>query len=95
MHNNNALLSYFNILLVIKMSYKIDKSHIIMEVDLNEIKINVRSLLTSSQKPLSILQLQRDYLEQEGCNLPYRSLGFSSIIELLQNITDVVTVRLK
>ncbi|XP_022167875.1 putative uncharacterized protein DDB_G0277255 isoform X2 [Myzus persicae] len=63
-----------------------------MAVDLNEVKINVRSLLTSSQKPLSILQLQKDYREQEGCNLPYRSLGFSSVIELLQNITDVVIV---
>lgn len=91
----DALLSYFNISLVIKMSYEIDKSHIIMAVDLNEVKINVRSLLTSSQKPLSILQLQKDYREQEGCNLPYRSLGFSSVIELLQNITDVVIVRKK
>ncbi|XP_060880472.1 putative uncharacterized protein DDB_G0282133 [Metopolophium dirhodum] len=63
-----------------------------MAMDLNEVKINVRSLLTSSQKPLSILQLQRDYREQEGCNLPYRSLGFSSVIELLQNMSDVVTV---
>ncbi|CAI6367879.1 unnamed protein product [Macrosiphum euphorbiae] len=63
-----------------------------MAMDLNEVKINVRSLLTSSQKPLSILQLQRDYREQEGCNLPYRSLGFSSVIELLKNMTDVVTV---
>lgn len=81
------------------MSYficnKIDKSQIIMDVDLKEVKINVRSLLTSSQKPLSILQLQKDYREQEGCNLPYRSLGFSSVIELLQNMTDVLTVRIK
>jgi len=95
MNYNNALLSYFNILLPIKMFYKIDKSRIIMAVDLNEIKINVRSLLTSSQKPLSILQLQRDYREQEGYTLPYRRLGFSSVIELLQNMTDVVTVRIK
>lgn len=77
------------------MSYKLDKSRIIMDMDFNEVKINVRSLLTSSQKPLSILQLQRDYREQEGCNLPYRNLGFSSVIELLQNMTDVVTVRIK
>lgn len=63
-----------------------------MDVDLKEVKINVRSLLTSSQKPLSILQLQKDYREQEGCNLPYKSLGFSSVIELLQNMTDVLTV---
>lgn len=66
-----------------------------MAVDLKEVKINVRSLLTSSQKPLSILQLQKDYYEQEGCTLPYRSLGFSSVIELLQNMTDVLTVRIK
>jgi len=92
---NNALLSYFNILFVIKMFYKIDKSHIIMAVDLKEIKISVRSLLTSSQKPLSILQLQKDYREQEGCNLPYRTLGFSSVIELLQHMKDVLTVRMK
>jgi len=88
----DALLSCFNILLGMKMSYEIDKPQIIMAVDLNEVKINVRSLLTSSQKPLSISQLQRDYCDQEGCNLPYRGLGFNSVIELLQNMTDVVTV---
>lgn len=63
-----------------------------MAVDFDEVKINVRSLLTISQKNLSIRQLQNDYYEQEGQNIPFKSLGYSSVIELLQNMKDVVTV---
>lgn len=60
--------------------------------DFDEVKINVRSLLTISKESLSIRQLQKDYFEQEGENLPYKSLGYNSVIELLQDMKDVLVV---
>lgn len=65
-----------------------------MEDQFEEVKINVRSLLTSSLKSLSIEQLQKDYCEQEGEFLPYKRLGFNSTIELLQNMQDILTVSI-
>lgn len=65
-----------------------------MTVDFNEVKINVRSLLTSSPKKLSIGQLLKDYYQQEGENLPYKSMGYNSVIELLQNMKDVLIVSI-
>lgn len=65
-----------------------------MASDLDDLKICIRSLLTSSPKPINILQLQKDYLEQEGCSIPYKSLGFHSVIDLLQNMNDVLTVSI-
>jgi hypothetical protein len=66
-----------------------------MATEYDEVKINIRSLLTSSQKPLSIQEVQKDYYEQEGKYIPYKNLGFNSIIELLQNMNDVLVVCIK
>lgn len=63
-----------------------------MGEELKEVKINIRSLLTSSKKQLSVQELLKDYRESEGQHIPYRKLGFNSIYELLQNFDDVVTV---
>lgn len=63
--------------------------------EFEEVKINVRSLLTSSKSQLSIEQLLKDYREQEGENLPYKRLGFNSVIDLLQNMKDILTVSIK
>lgn len=63
-----------------------------MANNFEELKINVRSLLTISQKSLTIEQLQKNYREHEGENIPYKRFGFNSTIELLQNMQDVLTV---
>lgn len=59
---------------------------------LNEVKINVKSLLISSQKPLSIEELEKDYINQMGECLPYKLCGFNTIFELLQNMKDILIV---
>jgi len=65
-----------------------------MEDELNNIKITIRSLLTSSKTQLTVDQLQKDFLIQEGKILPYMQFGFKSVIELLQSLKDVVNVSL-
>lgn len=65
-----------------------------MESDLNEIKITVRSLITSSAKQLTIKDFVRDYKEAEGKSLPFGVFGFNSVIEFLQNMKDVLTVNI-
>lgn len=65
-----------------------------MAVDLKEVKVNVRGILTISKDPVSIEKLRREYYNIEGMNLPYKSLGFNSDIELLQSMTDILTVSI-
>jgi len=65
-----------------------------MSNEFEEVKINVRSLLTSSPKQLSIEQLLKDYRKQEGEILPFKRLGFNSIFELLQNLKDILIVSI-
>lgn len=62
--------------------------------DFDEVKITIRSLLTSSQKSLSIEELQRDYRAQEGKPIPFRHLGFNNVIELLQSMKDILNVSI-
>lgn len=65
-----------------------------MTTDFNDVKCTVSSLLTSSKYPVSIAKLRKDFFKVEGMNIPYESLGFNSDIELLQSMTDVLTVSI-
>lgn len=65
-----------------------------MATEYNDFKICVRSLLTISSKPLSILDIQKDYYSQEGHHIPYKNFGFNSVIELLQSMNDIVIVSI-
>lgn len=65
-----------------------------MENDFENVKVSVRSLLTSSKTPLSIEQLQKDYKDLEGSYLPHRRLGFASVVQLLQKMNDVLIVSI-
>jgi len=66
-----------------------------MSNEFEDVKTCVQSLLTSSLNELSIEQLLKVYRELEGKDLPYKSLGFNSVIELLQNMSDILTVSIK
>lgn len=63
-----------------------------MENNFEDVKIAVRSILTSSKTPLSIEQLQKDYKNLEGRYLPHKNLGFTSVFQLLQIMDDVLIV---
>lgn len=60
--------------------------------DLNYLKTVVRNILTSFPGKLTISQILSDYSYLEGCNLSFDHLGFKTIYELLENMTDVLRV---
>jgi len=60
--------------------------------DLKDLKMVIRSILTSSPGKMTISQILNEYLNYEGCNLPYKHLGFKTIFELLGNMNDVLKV---
>lgn len=59
---------------------------------IDEYKETLRNLIISSPNSLTINQLRNDYLTFEGDGLDFKSLGFNSIIELIQNMDDVLSV---
>jgi hypothetical protein len=59
-----------------------------------QVKIILRGLLISSAHTLTAEQLQRDYKLQEGQNVPYLKLGYSSFMEYLKAIPDAVSVSI-
>lgn len=60
--------------------------------DLSELKIILRSILTSAPAYLTVAQLLNDYTNLEGSPLPYRELGFSTVYELLITMNDIFQV---
>ncbi|XP_025202194.1 LOW QUALITY PROTEIN: uncharacterized protein LOC112599489 [Melanaphis sacchari] len=60
--------------------------------DLNYLKMVIRSILTSSPNRMTISQILNEYNNYEGCNLPFKHLGFNTIYELLENMTDVLKI---
>ncbi|XP_073427477.1 tudor domain-containing protein 5 isoform X2 [Dendrobates tinctorius] len=62
---------------------------------LETLKKDVRSLLIPSKFGLSIQELERDYRLLIGSPLPLRTLDYSSTMELLLDMPDVVNIRSK
>lgn len=63
-----------------------------METNLNEIKSNIRGILSSSKHNLSVQDLQKEYRLLLGNDINYKTFGHQSIIELLQSLSDIITV---
>ncbi|XP_066480631.1 tudor domain-containing protein 5 [Tiliqua scincoides] len=59
---------------------------------INLLRKEVRSLLTTIKEGLTPLQLERDYRSMIGEPLPFRALGYQSIMELLVDMPDVVKI---
>lgn len=55
-----------------------------VEEELREVTIVVRSLITSTKPPVSLANIERDYMNVEQTPIPYRRLGFRNTLELLQ-----------
>lgn len=62
--------------------------------DLNNVKMVVRSVLTSTPDNVTIGQLIKDYNNLEGSPIPYAQLGFKNVYELLKAMNDILTVSL-
>jgi hypothetical protein len=57
-----------------------------------DLKIVLRGLLVSSPHAVTVDQLQRDFMKQEGHNVPFRELGYPSFMKYLESISDTVVV---
>ncbi|XP_044745993.1 putative uncharacterized protein DDB_G0286901 [Coccinella septempunctata] len=63
-----------------------------MSLDLLQIKKLLRSILISSQIVLDVSQLNEDFKELEGIDIPYEKMGFKTLLDFLCSITDVLLV---
>lgn len=52
---------------------------------LKDVTIVVRSLITSLKPPVSLRTIERDYMKEEHAPIPFRSLGYRSTLELLED----------
>lgn len=66
----------------------------ITDYDLTEFKCSVTSVITSSKGSVTMENFRKDFLKLEGFNVPFKKFGFNSDIELLQSLTDIVTVSI-
>jgi len=55
-----------------------------------ELKMLLRGLLISSPSAITVDQLERDFLQQEGQEVPFRKLGYPSFLKYLESIPDTV-----
>ncbi|XP_053326286.1 tudor domain-containing protein 5 [Spea bombifrons] len=60
---------------------------------LQRVQKEVRSLLIASKKGLSVQELEQDYRMMIGSNLPLRTLGYRSSMELLLDMPNVVQIH--
>ncbi|XP_003747175.1 tudor domain-containing protein 7A [Galendromus occidentalis] len=63
-----------------------------MPADLEETKILISSILTASENALSLGQLEAEYKMMENEFIPFKELGFKSLIEFLNKCPDCVRV---
>uniref|UniRef100_A0A2S2PA58 Tudor domain-containing protein 1 n=2 Tax=Schizaphis graminum TaxID=13262 RepID=A0A2S2PA58_SCHGA len=60
--------------------------------DLKYLKTVIRSILTSSPSKVTISQILNEYPNYEGVKLPFKHLGFKTVYELLENMSDVLRI---
>ncbi|BFG04627.1 uncharacterized protein DMAD_03547 [Drosophila madeirensis] len=59
---------------------------------LGVVKKMVHSVLVSSPQVMSLLQLNRDYREMVGTDVPYHQLGYKDLEHFLRSLPDIVQV---
>ena len=55
-----------------------------------DLKIILRSLLISSPLAMTVDQLERDFVELEVHDVPFREIGYPSFMKYLESIPDTV-----
>lgn len=61
-------------------------------MELPEVKMILKSLLTSTSKEMNLQELNNDYKKLEGRPIPFRDLGFDSLEHLIRSISDSVEI---
>lgn len=57
-----------------------------------DLKTELRSILISSQEGCTEQQLLTDYLTYNGKQIPFREMGYKSLMELLKSMPDVARI---
>lgn len=60
--------------------------------ELSSIKVNLRGLVISSPKGMTIQNLERDYSQMIGKSIPFAKLGYNKLEQFLRSLTDTLTV---
>lgn len=76
------IVSYCDLCSLLFLQFKMPSEQ--FEEELREITIVVRSLITSTKPPVSLANIERDYMNVEQTPIPFRRLGFRNTLELLQ-----------
>lgn len=76
------IVSYCDLCSLLFLQFKMPSEQV--EEELREVTIVVRSLITSTKPPVSLANIERDYINVEQTPIPYRRLGFRNTLELLQ-----------
>ena len=58
-----------------------------------DVKKTVRALLVSARNGLTPAQLEKDYESMIGTTLPYKKLGYNSLMEFIEDSPDVVSIQ--
>ncbi|KFM68480.1 Tudor domain-containing protein 5, partial [Stegodyphus mimosarum] len=64
-----------------------------MNMDLETVRKEIRSMLLTFQKGCSLTEFNRVYKDMLGCRLPFRDFSFQSDVEFLKSMPDVVSLR--
>lgn len=57
------------------------------------LKIDLKSLLCSSQDGLTDMELKREYKQLVGYNIPFETLGFNTLYELMLSMPELCTIN--
>ena len=54
-----------------------------------QVSKNIRALLISARNGLSVAEMQRDYHNMLGKPLPFREMGYTTLLDLLKDLPNV------
>ncbi|KAL3282696.1 hypothetical protein HHI36_005870 [Cryptolaemus montrouzieri] len=60
---------------------------------MDEVKKIIRSLLVSAPLKVTVSSLNRDYRDLDGTYIPYKELGYNSLLHFLHSLPDILKVN--
>jgi len=57
------------------------------------LKIEIKALLCSAKEGLTERELIKEYKDYQGCYLPFSTLGYNTLYDLMKDLKDVCTIQ--
>ncbi len=57
------------------------------------LKVEIKALLCSAKDGLTERELKKEYRDYQGCNLPFTTLGYNTLYDLMKDLKDVCTIE--